>query len=172
MKRIWMTTILAVAAIAMTSTAFAQAAGPKPGQSGQQGQRGGQGGQGGQGMRQFAGKRKEIHDKIILQLKLNATQTANVKKADAANEKSTKAFVEKMQAQMKNGGQPDREKMRSEMEKLQKTYQDALKKSMGDAKFSEYQKLMKAEMDKIRKEMGNQRGGGGARAPKAGGGKG
>ncbi|MCB0826843.1 MAG: hypothetical protein KDC26_11695 [Armatimonadetes bacterium] len=169
MKRIWMTTILAVAAIAMTSTAFAQSAGPKPGQNGQQGQRGGQAGQ---GMRQMAGKRKEIHEKILKQLKLTATQTANVKKADAANEKAMKAYGEKMQAQMKNGAKPDREKMRAEMEKMQKTYQDALKKSMGDAKYAEYQKLMKAEMEKLRKEMGNRRGGGGAGAPKAGGGKG
>lgn len=174
MKRTVMTMMVVVLAFGMVSASFAQAAGPRTGQQGQgQGQqRGGQG----QGRMQMSPevqkKVQAAHDKVIKELKLNATQTKAVTAAVKKRDDATKKMRDQMAADRKAGKEVDRTKMQEAGKKIRDTYTAEMKKAMGEANYKKYETRMQEEMKKIFEAMrkNGQAGGGAKGGGKAGGG--
>lgn len=169
--------ILAVmVAVALAVPSMAQSAGPRGGTQGQgQGQRQGEGQGGGRMMMNpdMQKKVKAAHDKVVKELKLNATQTKAVAAAVKKRDDSMKKMMEQMQADRKAGKQPNREDMQAKFKKIRDTYDAEMKKAMGEANYKKYQTRMQEEMKKIMEEARkNGQGGGKPGGGKPGGGKG
>lgn len=128
-----------VAVMALSTSAFAQQAGPRGGGGKPEGGR--EGRQGG-GMRMM-----KIEDEIFAKLNLTAQQKTQINKLREDRRKA----VEGLRA--KN---LQREQIRPEMQKITTNYREGLKKILNPAQEKQYQELWKAAVEKMRKERGGQ----------------
>ncbi|MDI9638798.1 hypothetical protein QPK87_18645 [Kamptonema cortianum] len=152
-----------VAAIAMSASSFAQAAGPK---NGQQGQKTNQARQGDGMMRRGGEEFKQLHTKILTELKLTADQKNKVTALDKKREDDQKKMMAEFTKVGRDASEAQRTQMRDKMRKMQEEYRAGLKKILGDAKYATYEKRMKEEMTKLMEKMRKERGQGGNGAGK------
>lgn len=118
---------------------------------------------------EFQKKVKAAHDKVIKELKLNATQTKAVDAAVKKRDDAMKKMRDQMQADQKAGKQPNREDMQAKFKKIRDTYDADMKKAMGEANYKKYQSRMQEEMKKIMEEARKNGQGGGKPGGKPGG---
>ena len=162
MKKICMMFTVGVLAMGLTTSVFAQAAGPKGGAPGQ-GQKQGQG-----AMKDRAAAMQKLHQEILAKLNLSAQQKTLME----ALQKKEKAAMEALREKAKTG---DREALRGEMQKIRKDGQEGLKAILNEKQIQQYQELMKAARDKMgggtdRKGGVTDRTGKGGKGGKGGGG--
>lgn len=150
MKKVICMFSMIAACLALTTSALAQAAGPKGGApGGQAGERRQQGPGGGRmgGMR--------MSEEMMAKLSLSAAQKQKME-----------ALQKKMQAEMKalmDGNKGDREAMRDKVMPMMKKYREDMNKILTKAQQAKLEALRKEMMEKRRKD-----GFGGAGAPGAG----
>lgn len=135
----WMTLVtVGVLAMGLTTSVFAQAAGPKGGAPGQgQGQK-----QGAGALKDRAAAMQKVHQEILAKLNLSAQQKSQLE----ALQKKEKAAMEALREKAKAG---DREALRAEMQKIRKDAQEGLKAILNEQQQQQYQELLKAAREKM-----------------------
>lgn len=132
MKKIAFTLIVAVAAFGVTSSAFAQDAGPRSGapHAGH-----------GQGQK----KMHEAMKRVLSQLDLSADQKDKIQDL----QEKGKAKVQELREKAKTG---DKDKAREEYRAFQKENRESIQKILTREQQEKFKTLMKAEIDKMRKD--------------------
>lgn len=156
MKR-FLCIFVSVAIIATLSTsAFAQGAGPKGGGQGKQG--GGLGGPSGMrgGMKGIE-RMKKMEEAIFKKLVITAKQKTDITALDKTTADKMRKLMESMRDSGGKLGDADRKAMGQKMKAIMDGRESGLKKILGDSKFKKYGELRKAEMDKMRKERQKDR---------------
>lgn len=145
MKRVFALILAGLLVGSMTTAAFAQNAGPRPGGQAQSGRRGG-------GIGRF--DIVPIHNRVVAGLGLTAQQKTAVAAADKKRKTAMDAHMKSMQGKdFSKMSQAERKKFSDANTKIRTTWEAELKKAMG-AKYATYQSKMQAEIQKEMAKMG------------------
>ena len=109
-------------------------------------------------MRRGGEEFKQLHTKILTELKLTADQKNKVTALDKKREDDQKKMMAEFTKVGRDASEAQRTQMRDKMRKMQEEYRAGLKKILGDAKYATYEKRMREEMTKMMEKMRKERG--------------